>query len=208
MNTETEDSLAKMVAAKLNHDYVSPLTAISNGIEIYKLDEASRVEAIDLIEESLKGALSELQFNRIAFGSYGDEEQISLNEVKNRINKFFERSKFTLEIIDVNQPPFKYDAKLWYLCILCMRSSFVNLSELSIAATSHGWQLIAAGEGMMTNSGEVRAETEWLQIAKITPNTVHFPLLFIQAEKMNYDIIFKRSDDNRLTVNFWRKKGH
>lgn len=208
MNTENEDALAKLVAAKLNHDYVSPLTAISNGIEIYKLDEVHQFDAIALIEESLRGALSELQFNRIAFGSYGDEEQLSLNEVKNRIIKYFDHEDFEFEVIGSIQAPFKYDAKLWYLCILCMRSSFISLSTLSIGATDQGWQLIASGEGIHTKTGEARAENDWLQIAKLTPSTVQFPLLFIHADKIGYEVIIKRTDEGRLIVNFWRKRGN
>ena len=203
MEHNSDDLLAKLLAAKLNHDYVSPLTAISNGLEIYKMGEEQHEDAIQLIDESLKNALRELQFNRIAFGSYGDEEQLSLNDVTQRIQNFLRSEHFTLDHISLNEPPFKYDAKLWYLCILCMRSSFTELTHLNISKTDQGWQLTATGNGMKTRQGEIRAENDWLQIAKVTSNTVQFPLLFTHADRLNYDIIFKRTDDERLIVNFW-----
>ncbi len=203
MDNNSDDIMAKLVAAKLNHDYVSPLTAISNGLEIYKMGEEQQADAIELIEDSLTNALRELQFNRIAFGSFGEEEKLSLNDVKSRIEAFLQSDKFTLDPISLNEPPFKFDAKLWYLCILCMRSSFIELTNLNIAKTDQGWQLTAKGEGMKTKLGEIRAENDWLQIAKVTPSTVQFPLLFLHADKMNYDIIFKRTEDESLIVNFW-----
>ena len=206
MTSHTDDHLAKLVAAKLNHDYVSPLTAISNGLEIFQMDESLREDAIGLIGDSLTNALSELQFNRIAFGAYGDDEQLSLSDTNMRIQNMFKNDKLSLESIQLKEPPFKYDAKLWYLCILCMRTCFVQFNSLSIKRTDQGWQLIASGTGMKNSLGENRGENEWLQIAKITPTTVQFPLMFLHADKLNYEVIFKRVDDEQFIVNFWHKR--
>lgn len=205
MSTVKQDELAKLMAARLNHDYVSPLTAISNGLEIYKMDASQREDAIELIQESLHNALNELQFNRVAFGSFGVDEQLPLSDLGSRIRRIFDSETFMLDMSKLTEPVLKSDAKLWFLAILCLRNTFISMTSILMDKDSRGWQITATGKGINNRDGSPRAENEWLQIAQTTPNSVQFPLLFMHADAMNYDLIFKRIDDEKMVLNFWKK---
>lgn len=65
--------LGALLCSRVCHDIISPVGAISNGLEL--LDEGSDAEtaeiAMDLIRSSAGNASAKLQFARIAFGAAG-----------------------------------------------------------------------------------------------------------------------------------------
>lgn len=70
----TDDKLdprvAELLCARLCHDLISPVSAISNGVElITEMGESVGAEAMSLIGGSAGEASRKLQFFRIAFGS-------------------------------------------------------------------------------------------------------------------------------------------
>lgn len=65
--------LAALLCSRICHDIISPVGAITNGLEVLDEDGAEdmREFAMDLIHKSAKQASAKLQFARIAFGAAG-----------------------------------------------------------------------------------------------------------------------------------------
>ena len=59
--------LATLVASRLCHDLVSPVGAISNGLELIALAGTPGPEEMELIEQSCTSATARLNFFRVAF---------------------------------------------------------------------------------------------------------------------------------------------
>ena len=62
-----------------------------------RLDESQKAMSLELIEESVDRALRELQFNRVAYGSYGHDERITINEFNKRLGEYYQREGFEFE---------------------------------------------------------------------------------------------------------------
>ncbi len=65
--------LAALVASRICHDIINPVSAISNGLEMLSEDpdEGMRAASMDLIRNSAAQASAKLQFARLAFGAAG-----------------------------------------------------------------------------------------------------------------------------------------
>ena len=65
--------LAALLCSRVCHDVISPVGAITNGLELLEVedDETMREMAMDLVKKSAKQASAKLQFCRIAFGAAG-----------------------------------------------------------------------------------------------------------------------------------------
>jgi len=65
--------LAALIGSRICHDIISPVGAITNGLEVLEeeKDEGMREFAMDLIRKSSTQASSKLQFARLAFGASG-----------------------------------------------------------------------------------------------------------------------------------------
>lgn len=91
--------LAELLSSRLCHDLVTPIGAISTGLELFQenvvgLPQDSK-EIISLIQHSSQVASSRLSFFRIAFGTSG--ERTSFGEARALIENYFSRSKIEFE---------------------------------------------------------------------------------------------------------------
>jgi len=71
MNDPTE--LAALLCSRLCHDMLSPIGALSNGLELLadEKDAGMRGRIVELLEQSAKTSADKLKFFRLAFGAAG-----------------------------------------------------------------------------------------------------------------------------------------
>ena len=72
MNTASLD-LASLLCSRLCHDLLSPVGALSNGLELLadEKDPGMRQKCFELLEQSAKISTDKLRFFRLAFGAAG-----------------------------------------------------------------------------------------------------------------------------------------
>jgi len=92
--------LSALVASRVCHDIISPVGAITNGLEV--LDEEGsedmREFAMDLIRKSARQASAKLQFARLAFGAAGSAgAEIDLGDAQVVAQGFMENEKSSID---------------------------------------------------------------------------------------------------------------
>ncbi|MEG6507371.1 histidine phosphotransferase family protein [Methyloligella sp. 2.7D] len=83
--------LTALISSRICHDVISPVGAISNGLEVLsdETDEGMREQAMDLIMKSAQQASAKLQFARLAFGAAGSAgAEIDLRDAEKVANDF------------------------------------------------------------------------------------------------------------------------
>jgi histidine phosphotransferase ChpT len=84
MTTSSLD-LASLLCSRLCHDMLSPVGALSNGIELLadEKDPEMRQRCFELLEQSARVSADKLKFFRLAFGAAGGfGEQVAVNEAR------------------------------------------------------------------------------------------------------------------------------
>lgn len=95
-----EIELASLLVSRVCHDLISPVGALSNGVEVLadENDPVMRDHAIALIAKSAEGAAAKLKLCRLAYGSMGSAgDQVSLSEARDALAGFLKDSKTTLD---------------------------------------------------------------------------------------------------------------
>ncbi len=91
--------LGALLCSRVCHDIISPVGAISNGLELLDeegTDDETREIAMGLIRSSAKNASSKLQFARIAFGAAGSAgADIDTGDAQNVAQGYFSNEKKT-----------------------------------------------------------------------------------------------------------------
>lgn len=80
--------LAALLCSRLCHDLLSPVGAISNGLELLadERDPEMRARCMELLEQSAKASADKLKFFRLAFGAAGGfGEMVPTEEPRNLI---------------------------------------------------------------------------------------------------------------------------
>jgi histidine phosphotransferase ChpT len=89
--------LAALVASKICHDALGPMTAIGFGLEMLdegEDDEEQRESAMSMIKKGVWGITAKLQFARLAFGAGGSAGfQIDLGEAEKLARDYVEGDK-------------------------------------------------------------------------------------------------------------------
>ena len=92
--------LAALIASRVCHDIISPVGAITNGLEVLEEEtsEEMRTFAMDLIKKSARQASAKLQFARLAFGAAGSAgAEIDLGDAESVARGFMAGEKANLE---------------------------------------------------------------------------------------------------------------
>jgi len=95
-NRLSDLGLASLIGSRICHDLISPVGAISNGLEVLETssDEEMRKVALDLIGNSARQAARKLAFARLAFGAAGSMgSDISLGDAQDIAEEFLKEDK-------------------------------------------------------------------------------------------------------------------
>src|SRR5277367_3001835 len=88
----------ELLASKLCHDLVSPVSAINNGVELIEDIGGSVVEeAMKLIGDSAGHASRRLRLFRVAYGRAGAEENVSAKDMRHIDEQYIAGGKITLK---------------------------------------------------------------------------------------------------------------
>ena len=85
MNNSDAIDLASLLCSRLCHDLLSPVGALSNGLELLadEQDREMRARCFELLEQSAKTSADKLKFFRLAFGAAGGfGDRVSTDEPK------------------------------------------------------------------------------------------------------------------------------
>lgn len=85
MTTTSSIELASLLCSRLCHDMLSPVGALSNGLELLadEKDPEMRARCFELLEQSARISADKLKFFRLAFGAAGGfGEMVAVGEAK------------------------------------------------------------------------------------------------------------------------------
>lgn len=156
--------LAALLCSRVCHDLISPVGAITNGLEVLSDDDdpEMRVHAMDLITKSATQASAKLQYARLAFGGAGSAgAMLDLNDARAVAEKMMASEKATLE---------------WNMPAATMGKDYVklllNMLLIGIAAIPRGGRVSISVNGDLT-SPKIAVRSNG-QAARIPEETAKF----------------------------------
>ena len=97
MTIPESERLTELLCSRLCHDLISPLSAITNGIELVgEGDKSTFDDAIGLIGSSARQGASRLAYFRLALGAGGTEGGTAFGIVRKAIDEYFEDRKLRI----------------------------------------------------------------------------------------------------------------
>jgi histidine phosphotransferase ChpT len=146
--------LAALLCSRVCHDVISPVGAITNGLELLDVeeDEGMREMAMSLVRKSAKQASAKLQFCRIAFGAAGSSGSvIDMGEAGDIAKAFVGDEKIRLEWHAPRENRPKQEVKLLLNMMLIGMASIPRGGVVLVRAEGQGFSVQASGEGARIN---------------------------------------------------------
>lgn len=133
--------LSALIGSRICHDLVSPLGAISNGVELLGMSQPPSPE-LALISESVAHALARIRMFRLAFGAVRGEQRISGREIASILEGLGKGGKIRFEWSMPTDLP-RREAKLLLLLVQCCESAMAWGGVLTLGQAAQGWRLDA-----------------------------------------------------------------
>ncbi|AXT26076.1 histidine phosphotransferase [Ruegeria sp. AD91A] len=178
----TNVNLAELIGSRICHDLISPIGAITNGLELLDMVGAVQGPEMELISGSVGSAGARIRFFRVAFGSAG-EQPLGRAEVTELL-KDMERTGRVRVIWNLKEPVPRNQVKLAFLGIMCCESAMPLGGTVEFKTQDEKWTITGTADKL-----NVDAEL-WKHVAtgrfpnKITPAQVQFALLPETANAM------------------------
>lgn len=198
----------ELLASKLCHDIISPVSAINNGVELIEDIGGSVVaEAMTLIGDSAGQASRRLKLYRIAYGRAGSEEGLAVRDAKLTIEQYMSTGKVTL-----NWPDDLPASALGYRGFLKVLLNLLVLAEEVLAYGGSavlkpinnfdmtGCRLEVVGRNALLSEPMKQALDGVTPIDEISPRTVHAYMTGRFTEHFNLILKTDQSIPDRLDL--------
>jgi histidine phosphotransferase ChpT len=199
----------ELLASKICHDLVSPVSAINNGVELIEEVGGSVVdEAMKLIGNSAGNASRRLKLFRVAYGRAGSEENLAVKDVRQIAEQYLAGGKIMLHWAD-DQPATSSAERRGFLKTML---NLVILSEEVLAyggvvnlrttteGESSGCRFEIVGRNAQLSPAFQAALDGTVAIEELTPRTIQPYITGRLAESFNLKLLYDQSQADRLDL--------
>ncbi len=190
MPLETAD-LTALIGSRICHDLISPVGAISNGMELLQLEAGNTTPEMTLITQSVANASARIRFFRIAFGEAAPGQTVSQTEVRSILSDLQAGGRLTFEWSGTNDLS-RQTAKLTFLMILCLESALPYGGTVAFDGGDMQARLVGRSPRARIDEGLWEILRDGMTPPGITPSQVHFALLAAEMARQ----------DRRATLSF------
>ncbi|HAU22755.1 MAG TPA: histidine phosphotransferase [Erythrobacter sp.] len=195
--------LASLLCSRLCHDMLSPVGALSNGLELLadETDPEMRSRCIELLEQSAKISTDKLKFFRLAFGAAGGfGDSVPVEESQDVINALVSDSKgveinWAIDGAELPKPAVKVMLNFAAIAL----DALIRGGTLDIGAEMNNGaaEIVVRATGDRIAFDEVigRALHGELAPGELSSRTAAAHMLALLAEKDGGGLQYKLSDD-------------
>lgn len=184
--------LAAAIGARICHDLIGPIGAISNGLELLELSGAPQSPEMVLISESVKNANAKVRFLRIAFGDTQSAGTVTPSEVNDILSGCFDPQRLAIKWAIPNSIE-QGEVKLLFLFLLCAEKLAAYGGAVTIAEIGRGYHISIIGQSLKTE-GFLDFHANKL-LPKEGPPYIQFYLAQSLLDQMRYRLEMERNTD-------------
>lgn len=200
MTSSTE--LAALMCSRLCHDMLSPVGALSNGLELLadEKDPEMRARCIELLEQSARISTGKLKFFRLAFGAAGGfGETVPVDEAQDVLNALVSEAKgveLNWAIDDANLP--KPAVKVMLNLAQIALDALIRGGTMDVGAERHDGNVEivvrATGDRIAFDENIGRALQGELHAGELSSRTAAAHMIATLAEEVGGGLQYKKTD--------------
>ncbi|WP_050930402.1 histidine phosphotransferase family protein [Aestuariivita boseongensis] len=197
--TPKAQNLTSLIGSRICHDLISPIGAISNGMELLSLSGAMAGPELALIEDSVAQANARIRFFRLAFG-IADAAPVTEAEVVEILRGYAGGARVSLGFHVTGAQP-RNEVRLVFLAILCLETALPFGGKITVHREADHWHISGISDRVQSSTPAWRALLSGQLPEEITPGTVQFVLLPEGAGDLGRMLTVDKATDG-ITIRF------
>ncbi len=202
MSDKDNTIILELMASKICHDLISPVGAISNGVEILEdMGDDDAGEVVSLIAFSAEQANAKLKTLRMAYGLGGSDDSIRIEEVHANFESFISAEKRLSQdwdpYADLGIEPVKGLAKMLLCSLMLAMESLPKGGVISVKKSDNNVMLITAnGENARFRDGVLHALAHTIDINDLEPKLTHPYITGLLAKTYEFKLTVDETENN------------
>lgn len=207
MNLNDSIRIMELLASKICHDLISPVGAVSNGVEVLE-EIGAEDDVIELIGFSAAQANAKLRALRLAYGLGGSDDSIRAEEVHKIFGAFIAgENRLTQDwdpYADLGLSQCEGFAKIMLCALILASEALPKGGILRIKADGDAMIVSSEGENAHFREGYVHALEHRIAIDNISPQLVHAYVTGLLSTNYGFHIAVDESQDNFISLRLTR----
>lgn len=171
-----QTDLAALVGSRICHDLISPLGAISNGVELMGMTQGSDGAEMALINDSVSNANARIKFFRVAFGDARPDQFMGAADVRAILTANARGNRMSYRWAP-DEKERRLDVRVAFLIVQCFESALPRGGHIEITKQDAAWVLTATGPQQRWEAAYWEALTGDAKPVTHTAAVVQFALL-------------------------------
>lgn len=172
---ESNLNLAALIGSRICHDLISPIGAITNGLELIEMSGAMQGPELDLIADSVGNAGARIRFFRIAYGAAG-EQLLGPAEIASVLTDVSRGSRLTMVWAPKAALP-RSEVRLALLALQCCETAMPYGGTATVSHSDGTWTVTGTADKVNVDDVLWAGLSHPGSQATITPALVQFALL-------------------------------
>lgn len=204
MNNDHTLKILEALASKICHDLISPIGAVSNGVEILEeLGEAGS-DVTGLISFSATQANAKLKALRMVYGLGGADESIKPEEVHTVFGDLISGDKRLSQDWDPYQPlaiPSRTGLSKTLLAgLMLLGEGLPKGGVISIENDTNSIHIVGNGENAQLKEEHIGALNQKIKITDLSPKYIHAYVTGMLAQHYNFDLTIDQSKQGFIAL--------
>ena len=178
--TQLSQDLTDLIGSRICHDLISPVGAISNGLELLAMSQEMQGPEVTLIAESVENANARVRFFRIAFGAASPTQMTGASEIRAILADMCRNGRVQINW-RAEGDQLRSEVKLMFLLIQCFETAMPWGGTIDIARTGEEWCVHGQADRMQVEPDLWQVLSRPADAAGLDAARVHFALAPIAA---------------------------
>ncbi|MEP3346009.1 MAG: histidine phosphotransferase family protein [Litoreibacter sp.] len=191
---DTLKDATSLLASRICHDLISPIGAISNGLELLMMSGLQRTPELELIEESISNANARVRLFRLAFGSATAGQRMARSDIVRLLGDCYKTGRIQV-MWEPTSDVSRIEAKVALLGVLCLEVVLPAGGKIVVREDRGQWQMQAYGTKIRVEENPwSRLNGAVIDVDDIQPAHIQFVLLREALDQMGKPIMAGYSD--------------
>ena len=191
------NNLAALIGSRICHDLISPIGAITNGLELMQMSGAALTPEVSLISDSVENANARIRFFRVAYGMASESQTMGRAEVVSILKAVAQGARVSFHWGPLEDLP-RTEVRLAFLAMQCFETAMPYGGRITLTREGGLWAISGAAD-KLRQTPELWAGLDGTGNAvDVSPAEVQFALLPVWLDEAGRSISLRITENDIL----------
>lgn len=191
------NNLAALIGSRICHDLISPIGAITNGLELMQMSGAALTPEVALISESVENANARIRFFRVAYGMASVQQTMGRAEVVSILKAVSQGARVSFHWGPLEDVP-RTEVRLAFLALQCFETAMPYGGRITLSREGDLWTISGAADKLRQTPDLWACLEGGDSPAEISPAEVQFALLSVLLQDAGRQVSLRMTEQDIL----------